>query len=337
MSEAKPCTVDVNEGRMKLKSRAGMTLFAALRTNGVLLPTGCGARGECGQCKVTLLSGRAGLMTDNEVKLIPEDERAAGKRLGCQLRLEDDIAVRVPEYVFDAKERNATLTEVIPLTHDIKRFSFSLEDGDTVPHRAGQFMTLIAKVPDHPGQVMRCFSFATSSRVVDRVDIIVRRTPKGVMTPFLFEQAKPGDRFRMIAPYGDFYLREGGAPCIWIGGGSGLSPFMGMLQDLMDREERRPVHLFFGAVYPKDLYYVDLLNDIAKHNDWFTFTPALSGDERCDFCHDYGLITEVVDRHVADARNAEGYLCGGPGMIGACIKLLTEKGMPRDKIFYDRF
>ncbi len=38
-----------------------------------------------------------------------------------------------------------------------------------------------------------------------------------------------------------------------------------------------------------------------------------------------------------DATDMEGYLCGSPGMIGACVKLLTEKGMRRDCIYYDRF
>ncbi len=337
MSEQKIFTVDINEGARAVPCRAGMTLFAALRTKGILLPTGCGARGQCGQCKVTLLRGDAGLMTDSEARLIPEAERAAGKRLACQLRPEGDIAVRIPDYVFGAKEHNAVLEEITPLTHDIKRFGFAIEPGDASPHRAGQFLTLVAKIPGQQGRTMRCFSFATSPRTVDRADIIVRRTQHGVMTPFLFEQAKQGDEFRIIAPYGDFYLRDGDAPCVWIGGGSGLSPFMGMLQDLLDRGAKRPIHLFFGAVYPKDLYYVDLLNKIAREHDWFRFTPALSGDERCEFCTDYGLITDVVGKHVGDASGAQGYLCGGPGMIAACVKLLTEKGMNRDAIFYDRF
>lgn len=337
MAEEKQYVVDLNNGARKLTCRQGMTLFAALRTHGLLLPTGCGARGICGQCKVRLLDGAANLLTDSEVRLIDEQERQQGYRLGCQLRLAGDASVRIPEYVFGAKERNAVLAGVTPLTYDIRRFSFALEDGDAIPHRAGQFINLSARIPAAKSQVVRCFSFATPSSVVDRVDIIVRKNPKGVMTPYLFDEAKPGDAFRIIAPFGDFYLRDSAKPCIWIGGGSGLSPFMGMLQDLIDKENTRPVRLFFGAVYPKDLYYVDLLKEVSRTHGWFTFTPALSGDERSDECRDYGLITDVVAKYVADASAAEAYLCGGPGMIGACVKILTEKGMKRENIFYDRF
>lgn len=337
MTEAQTCTVNLNNGQRILECRRGMTLFAALRTHKILLPTGCGARGQCGQCKVRLTGGSANLMTDSEVKLISEEERQQGHRLGCQLRLSEDISVQVRDYVFDAREHAAILTEIIPLTADIKRISFALDAGDAIDHLAGQFVTLSVRIPEAKAQAMRCFSFATQSTVKDRVDIIVKKNPRGLMTPYLFEQARPGDKVTLVGPYGDFYLRPGGSPCVWIAGGSGLSPFLGMIHDLIDDKITRPVHLFYGAVLPGDLYYVDLFNDLARRNPWFRFTPALSGEERTDSCLDYGLVTDVVAKYVSDASASEGYLCGSPGMIGACLKVLTEKGMRRDKIYYDRF
>ncbi len=334
---AASCVIDVNNGTRRFSGKPDQTLFAAFRSHGILLPTGCGARGICGQCKVKVTAGQAGLLTDAEAKLIPEADRAAGCRLACQARLSGDLAVQVPDYVFGAGEHGATLRESIPLTHDITRFSFELADGDEIPHRAGQFMTLAAKVPGEAGLVMRCFSFATPPEVRDRVDIIVRKNPRGVMSPYLLDRAAPGDAFKIIAPYGDFYLREGASPCVWIAGGSGLSPFIAMVQDMVARKVERPVHLFFGAVLPQDLYYADVLQGMAEMHGWFRFTPALSGPERSECCRDYGLITDVVARHVGDASESEGYLCGSPGMIAACLNVLTEKGMRRDRVYYDRF
>lgn len=338
MAEIKKCIVDLNHGRRQLECKPGMTLFAALRTHKLFLPTGCGARGLCGQCRARLLAGEANPLTDSEIRLLPENERAAGMRLGCQLRLSGDLSLEVPEHVFQAREHRAVLHSSVVLTHDIRRFNFVLGQDGGIPHRAGQFINLVAKIPETKTQVIRCFSFATPASVVDSLDIIVRLNPNGVMTPYLFNQAREGDEFTLIAPFGEFHLRDGDAPCIWIAGGSGLSPFLGMLQDMIDQGvDNRQVHLFFGAVKPGDLYYVDLLGDISKQHPWFTFTPALSGDEHSDACRDYGLITDVVARHVADASGYEGYLCGSPGMIGACIKVLNEKGVAADKIYFDRF
>ncbi len=338
MADVKTCVVDLNHGRMRLDCRQGMTLFAALRMNKIYMPTGCGARGLCGQCKVTLLNGEANMLTDSEVRLIPEDERAHNRRLACQLRLSGDIAVEMSDYIFQAKPHQATLASVTPLTHDIKRFSFTVDSGDSLPHVAGQFLNIAVKIPDSKVQAIRCFSFATPSSIANCADIIVRLNPKGVLTPYMFDGMQVGDQVTLTAPYGDFHLRAGDAPCIWIAGGSGLSPFLGMVQEMIDHgNTSRKVHLFFGAVKPNDLYYAELLYDIAKKHPWFTFTPALSGEERIPLCQDYGLITDVVARHVDDASQSEGYLCGSPGMIGACLKVLSEKGMKRENIYYDRF
>jgi Na+-transporting NADH:ubiquinone oxidoreductase subunit F len=50
-----------------------------------------------------------------------------------------------------------------------------------------------------------------------------------------------------------------------------------------------------------------------------------------------GLITDVVARHMPDCKNREAYLCGSPGMINACIKVLRNNGMPEKNIYFDKF
>lgn len=338
MAETTTCIVDLNNGRARLDCRPGMTLFAALRTHKLYLPTGCGARGVCGQCRVKLLRGEANEHTDSEKTLLSQADLSDGHRLGCQLRLSSDIAVEVPEAVFSAREYKTVVDSITPLTHDIRRFGLALPEGERVPHKAGQFLNLMVRIPEAKAMVIRCFSFSTPSSVENRIDIIVRLNPKGTCTPYMFGHLKVGDPVTIIAPFGEFGLSGTKAPCIWIAGGSGLSPFLGMLQDMIDKGVTdRPVRLFFGAVKPTDLYYVDHFRAISLAHPWFSFTPALSGDERCPECQEYGLITDVVAKHVADAAGWEGYLCGSPGMINACIKTLTERGMRRDDIYFDRF
>ena len=339
MATAKTCTVNLNNGRLVLECRQGMTLFAALRMNKIYLPTGCGARGACGQCRVRVLAGDVNAPTDNEKNKVSGADLSAGIRLGCQLRLSGDLGVEVSEHVLAAREFQTTVAGIIPLTHDIRRFSFKLAPGDRIVHRAGQFVNFMARqYADVKECAIRCFSFATPSAVENRVDIVVRRTPRGIATAYLFDHLKVGDAATIIAPFGDFYLRDTTAPCVWIAGGSGLSPFLGMLRDLIDRGAgNREVRLFFGAVNPDDLYYVEELRALAAEHLWFRYIPALSGPARCGFCSDYGLITDVVAHHLSDASGHEGYLCGSPGMIEACVRVLVEKGLGRENIFFDRF
>ncbi|MDR0362128.1 MAG: 2Fe-2S iron-sulfur cluster binding domain-containing protein, partial [Planctomycetota bacterium] len=222
MPDKTTCVIDIN-GERTVECRKGLTLFAGLRTNKIFLPTGCGARGACGQCRVKVIEGATPPPTDNEKGKLKEAELEAGWRLGCQLRLQDDLRIEASPAILKAREYKTTVRSITPLTYDIRRFSFSLAPGDAAPHRAGQFLNFAAKpYGDVKGMTIRCFSFATPSSVEDTIDIIVRRTPKGAATTYLFEHLKEGDDATVIGPFGEFYLRDTKVPCIWIAGGSGL-------------------------------------------------------------------------------------------------------------------
>jgi Na+-transporting NADH:ubiquinone oxidoreductase subunit F len=70
----------------------------------------------------------------------------------------------------------------------------------------------------------------------------------------------------------------------------------------------------------------------------FKFVPALSEPLPEDKWEgEVGLITEVVRRGVKNASESEAYLCGSPGMIDACIKVLKELGVPDERIYFDKF
>jgi Na+-transporting NADH:ubiquinone oxidoreductase subunit F len=50
-----------------------------------------------------------------------------------------------------------------------------------------------------------------------------------------------------------------------------------------------------------------------------------------------GLVTEVLERELPDAGDAEAYLCGAPGMIDACVRVFRARGLPEERIYYDKF
>jgi Na+-transporting NADH:ubiquinone oxidoreductase subunit F len=86
------------------------------------------------------------------------------------------------------------------------------------------------------------------------------------------------------------------------------------------------------------MFYLDEMKQFENDLPDFKFIPALSAPEPDDkWDGETGLITEVVDRHYPDCSGKEAYLCGSPGMIDACIKVLTTNGMPEENIFYDKF
>ena len=82
----------------------------------------------------------------------------------------------------------------------------------------------------------------------------------------------------------------------------------------------------------------DEMREFEKKIPHFTYVPTIARPGAQDnWQGETGLVTAALDRHVSDCSKAEAYLCGSPAMIDACVKVLTAKGMPTERIFYDKF
>jgi NAD(P)H-flavin reductase len=116
-----------------------------------------------------------------------------------------------------------------------------------------------------------------------------------------------------------------------------MAPFWSIVRHMREHGIERPCTYFFGAVGQRDLFLVDELRDMEKALPHFRFVPALSGSANDGWSGETGLITEVVDRHLTDDKSTEAYLCGSGGMIDASVKVLESKGIPEERIYYDKF
>ena len=100
----------------------------------------------------------------------------------------------------------------------------------------------------------------------------------------------------------------------------------------------RKVKYFFGARAVRDLYYTEELMQLQKEFPNFEYIPALSEPLEEDHWEGaIGLITDVLDRMTGDLSEHEAYLCGSPGMIDACIKVLNKHDIKTENVYYDKF
>jgi Na+-transporting NADH:ubiquinone oxidoreductase subunit F len=149
---------------------------------------------------------------------------------------------------------------------------------------------------------------------------------------------KECEEVNINGPYGEFFLRGTQRDLILIAGGSGMAPIKSILLDMAEKQNPRKARYFFGARSKRDLFLLDEMKELESKMVDFKFIPALSEPQKeDDWDGEVGLITEVVNRLVESAPNAEAYLCGSPGMIDACIKVLTDLGVPEEHIYYDKF
>ena len=332
------CKITINDDK-EIETTGGQSLLSALGGEKIFIPSACGGRGSCGLCKLQVHSGAPQILPTEEPHLT-DDEIKENVRLSCQLKVREDMEIEIPEELFSIQEFQARVTDIEDLTADIKRLELTLLDPETISFTPGKYIQLQAPAyGKNSDPVYRAYSLASDPRKQDRVEIIVRLVPDGICTTWVFEILEQNDNVIFNGPYGDFQLNyDSDREMIFIAGGSGMAPFCSILDDMKHRQIDRRTNYFFGAKTEGDLFYLDRMKEYEKELANFHFVPALSEPAPEDnWDGETGLITDVVGSHYDDCSDKEAYLCGSPGMIDACIKVLTDRGLQEDRIFYDKF
>jgi NAD(P)H-flavin reductase/ferredoxin len=319
------------------------TILHAALSQGIAFPHNCRA-GGCGECKCRLVKGKVKELTDKSYLLSAEELRD-NYVLACQSipqsDVEVDVALRDASTLVQAQTSPSRITHMVPLTHDILHVTVEFERA--IAFTPGQYCELAARTGS-AASVTRRYSFANvpdANGTSGHAEFFIRNVPGGRFTGWLFNEAKPGDALDIVAPFGDFFLRESSAPMLCIAGGSGLAPVLSMLRGALQSLRRpREVTLVFGARGEQDLYMLDAID--ALRREWpvrFDFVPVLA-DEPADsaWAGRRGMIAGHLAELPGPSRGAQqAYLCGPPGMIDSCVDALKGGGMPESEIHSDRF
>ncbi|MEX1377200.1 MAG: 2Fe-2S iron-sulfur cluster binding domain-containing protein [Eubacteriales bacterium] len=332
------CEIDMNDGGKVLKVEGGSSLLSTLAGQKIFIPSACGGKATCGLCKVRVLEG-AGPLLPTEEPYLSEEERENNYRLSCQVKIKNNIRIVIPEEFFNIKEYMTTIESINQLTHDIKGLRLRLPQGETVRFKAGQYVQLYTKPYDKIKEVVyRAYSIANAPSDNKAIELIIRQVPDGLCTTYVHKHLSEGDQVKINGPYGDFYLRGDCSEIAMIAGGSGMAPMKSIILDVLEKGIDIKMNFFFGAVTKKDLYNIEYFQDLAARHKNFNFIPALSKPAPEDnWDGEVGLVTDVFKNSIKDATGMEGYLCGSPGMIKACINVMGERGIPEEKIYYDKF
>ena len=335
ISDYGECEITIN-GEHKFRLRGGVSLLEALGTEKVFIPSACGGRGACGYCKVTVPEGAGPILPTEEPYLSPE-EKGQGVRLSCQVKVRNDLGIEVPQELFAIREYTCLVEEIRDLTYDIKQFHLKFEETGTMDYIPGQYVQVLAPAyKGNPEEVYRAYSISSDPAEKGTIELIVRRAPNGICTTYLFDHLKTGDRVKINGPYGDFRLSDTDAPIIFIAGGSGMAPIKCMLHHMVNTGCARPTTYFFGVNEMRDLYFEDEIEKQETALPDFRFVPVVAQSGN-GWSGETGLVTEALERNLQDASGHEAYLCGSPGMIDACIKVLSGLGLPEDRIYFDKF
>jgi Na+-transporting NADH:ubiquinone oxidoreductase subunit F len=369
-------TINVN-GEKDLTYLAGGKLLNLLSTQELFLPSACGGKGTCGQCKVTVLEG-GGELLPTEKSHIGKREAAAGKRLACQVSVTESMHIMVPEDVFGVSKWECTVRSNNNLATFIKELVIELPAGETIDFSAGGYIQIecppyeldyknieipeqfrddwekfnlfelksVVKEPD-----MRAYSMANYPEENNIVMLNVRvatpppnapKAPPGIISSYIFG-LKPDDKVTVSGPYGEFFAKDTDAEMVFIGGGAGMAPMRShILDQLLRIKTNRKISFWYGARSLCEAFYVEEFDKLAAEHENFTWNLALSKPLPEDNWEGYtGFIHEVLLEQYLENHPApedcEYYMCGPPVMNSAVFTMLDSLGVEPENILLDDF
>ncbi|KZE25869.1 benzoate 1,2-dioxygenase electron transfer component BenC [Crenobacter luteus] len=300
----------------------------------VNIPLDC-RDGACGACRCACESGSYELPESSYVEdALTAEEAAQGLILACQTRPTSDCVVRIPASSAACKTGVATHKGVIAAVERLSEstigFAIDLEDPAALGFLPGQYVNV-----GIPGTgLSRSYSFSSAPGAAQAA-FVVRDVPGGRMSQYLGHDARPGQAISFAGPYGSFYLRELVRPALFLAGGTGIAPFLSMLEVLAEAGCAQPVRMVFGVTHDVDLVAIDALEAARVRLPQFDYRTCVVAAES-----DHprkGYVTQHVEPEWLNGGDVDVYLCGPVAMVDAVRQWLNETGVAPANFYYEKF
>jgi Na+-transporting NADH:ubiquinone oxidoreductase subunit F len=332
------CQITINQEK-NIVIKGGSPLLFSLQEEGIFIPSACGGKGTCAYCKVTVLEG-GGPVLPTETPYLSAQELGEHVRLSCQVKVRNDLRIEIPEDLFLIKEFSARVVSISNLTPYIKKLILEILSPDEgITFKPGQYIQLeVPKYKLSKGPEYRAFSIASSPDEHEEIELYVGLVEKGIVSTYIHDFLRKGDEMTIRGPFGDFYYRDSDRDILMIATGTGLAPIMSILRHLLRKKIHKKIVLFFGTRTEEDLYCVEELKDMEDQLPEFRYVPTLSrAKEDSAWRGERGRVTALIGKYVPERANMDVYICGNPEMVESCLEMVKEKGIPMERIYFDRF
>ena len=134
-------SIDINGGKKNLEVPIGGDLMHTLADQGIFLPSACGGKANCGQCKVQVLEG-GGTILPTEKGFFNRKQVKDGYRLGCQVKIKDNIKIQVPDSTLSVKKLECEVVSNDNVATFIKEFTVKLPEGENIEFKSGEYIQI---------------------------------------------------------------------------------------------------------------------------------------------------------------------------------------------------
>ena len=133
--------IDINDGKKTLDVTPGASLMSTLADQKIFLPSACGGKANCGQCKVQVLEG-GGTILPTEVGFFNKKQIKDGWRLGCQVKVKDNLKIQMDEGALSIKKLECEVISNHNVATFIKEFTVKLPEGENIEFKSGQYIQI---------------------------------------------------------------------------------------------------------------------------------------------------------------------------------------------------
>ena len=306
--------VIINDDEEKgIDAPSGRTLLSALSSNGIFIPSGCGGGGACGMCKCKVEEGSRGPLP-TELAHLNRKERKGNIRLACQMKVKEDLKIRIPDEILSVKKYTATVVSNENVATFIKDLVLELDDDESLKFTAGAYIQIDIPEYEIPFEhfrirvaeryrpdwdrfnlwglrgknlepVFRAYSLANPPAESTRLRFTIRIAtpppgakdlPPGTGSTYIFN-LKPGDKVTLSGPFGDFAVKESEREMCYVGGGAGMAPLRSQILDqLLRLKTERKITFWYGARSKLELFFDEEFKDLEANFSNFSYYVALS-------------------------------------------------------------
>lgn len=254
-------TLHINERDLVVSP--GSNLLTTLSGSGIYLPSACGGGGTCGMCRCQIVEG-GGSILPTETGFFTRKEQQNNWRLGCQVKIREDLKIKLPESVLGIKKWECEVVSNRNVATFIKEFVVKLPEGESLDFEPGGYIQI--DVPEYETsyrdfiiedefkgdwdkfkmwdlkiknseETFRAYSMANypAEKNLIKLNIRIASPPwDNARKQFMnvppgicssyIFSCKKGDKVVISGPYGEFHIKETGSEMVYIGGGAGMAP-----------------------------------------------------------------------------------------------------------------
>ena len=260
------------------------------------------------------------------VEEIKVSRRLGGTASSAVIAAEEYIRQLHPEHL------ELYVSDSIEETRSTKTLRLVSKDNYLPPFLAGQYIALFLEVGGI--RTSRPYSISSQPNQVGYYDITIRRVENGLVSNFLLDEVKRGDTLISSGPAGNFYFNPliHKETIVCIAGGSGITPFMSMIREIIECGLDRTVYLFYGSKTTDDVIFSDEIAHLAQRFENIHYIPVIE-EPAGAYAGACGFITHQVLREVLENIDDKSFfICGPQGLYDFCLPQVEDLGVPRRKI-----